>query len=106
MTLVVGATGMLGGEICRLLAERRKPVKALVRGTSSPEKLAMLKSLGAALVNGRPQEPPVSRRRVPGCERRHFDGVVDPLEAGRRLNRDGGPAGTTQPHRRCRSRRR
>ena len=52
MTLVVGATGMLGGEICRLLADRRKPVKALVRGTSSPEKLATLKSLGAELVHG------------------------------------------------------
>jgi NADH dehydrogenase len=52
MTLVVGATGMLGGEICRLLAERRKPIKALVRGTSSPEKRAALSSLGAELVEG------------------------------------------------------
>ncbi|HEV8266229.1 MAG TPA: SDR family oxidoreductase [Gemmatimonadales bacterium] len=52
MTLVVGATGMLGGEICRLLAERRKPIRALVRRTSSPEKLAALRSLGAELVQG------------------------------------------------------
>jgi uncharacterized protein YbjT (DUF2867 family) len=52
MNVVVGATGMLGGEICRLLAERRKPIKALVRGTSSPEKRAALSSLGAELVEG------------------------------------------------------
>jgi uncharacterized protein YbjT (DUF2867 family) len=52
MTLVVGATGMLGGEICRLLAERGKPVRALVRETSSPEKVAALRSLGAELVRG------------------------------------------------------
>ena len=29
MHLVVGATGLLGGEICRRLAEEGKPVKAL-----------------------------------------------------------------------------
>jgi uncharacterized protein YbjT (DUF2867 family) len=52
MFLVVGATGMLGGEICRLLAERRQPIRALVRRTSSPEKLAALKTLGAELVEG------------------------------------------------------
>src|ERR1043166_1752573 len=52
MNLVGGATGMLGGEICRLLGERRKPVRALVRATASPDTAARLKSLGAELVRG------------------------------------------------------
>ena len=45
MILVVGATGMRGGEICRLLAERGK--RAMVRDTSNPERIAALRSLGA-----------------------------------------------------------
>jgi len=52
MILVVGATGMLGGEICRLLAGRGNPVRALVRGTSNPDRLARLKSVGAEQVRG------------------------------------------------------
>jgi len=52
MNLVVGATGVLGGEICRLLTERRNPVRALVRGTSNPDRVAHLKRLGAELVRG------------------------------------------------------
>ena len=47
MILVVGATGLLGGEICRLLAGRGNPVRALVRGTSNPDRLARLKSVGS-----------------------------------------------------------
>ena len=52
MNLIVGATGMLGGEICRLLRDRGEPVRALVRGTSNPEKLSRLQSLGADCVEG------------------------------------------------------
>ena len=52
MNLVVGATGMLGGEICRLLGERSKPVRALVRSTASSEKAARLQGFGAELVRG------------------------------------------------------
>jgi uncharacterized protein YbjT (DUF2867 family) len=52
MNLIVGATGLLGGEICRLLTARGKPVRALVRHTSGPEKVAMLKGLGAEIVYG------------------------------------------------------
>src|SRR5947208_16627467 len=50
--LVVGATGLLGGDICRLLTERGKPVRALVRGTSNPERVAHLKRVGAERVRG------------------------------------------------------
>lgn len=52
MNLIVGATGTLGGEICRLLAERGKPVRALVRETSNPERVGRLRDLGAVLVTG------------------------------------------------------
>lgn len=52
MNLIVGATGMVGGEICRLLRATGKPVKALVRASSDPAKVANLKSLGAQIVLG------------------------------------------------------
>lgn len=52
MNLIVGATGMLGGEICRLLAEQGKPVRALVRDTSNSEKVERLRDLGAEVVRG------------------------------------------------------
>lgn len=52
MNLVVGATGMLGSEICRLLAERGKRVRGLVRKTSAPEKISKLTELGAEIVYG------------------------------------------------------
>ena len=52
MNLIVGATGMLGGEICRLLAGQGKAVRALVRETSNSEKVASLKGLGVEVVRG------------------------------------------------------
>ena len=52
MILVVGATGLLGGEICRLLTQRGNRVRALVRGTSSADRVARLKSVGAEQVRG------------------------------------------------------
>lgn len=52
MNLIAGATGMLGSEICRLLREQGKRVRALVRSTSNPERLADLGGLGVELVQG------------------------------------------------------
>ncbi len=52
MNLVVGATGMVGGEICRLLATSGKPFKALVRASSNAAKVENLKRLGATVVQG------------------------------------------------------
>jgi uncharacterized protein YbjT (DUF2867 family) len=52
MILVVGATGLLGGEICRLLDTAGKPFRALVRATSDKGKVAQLQSLGAEIVRG------------------------------------------------------
>jgi len=51
-TLVVGATGMVGSEICRRLTALGRPVRALVRTTSDPAKVAKLKDLGVETVQG------------------------------------------------------
>jgi len=52
MNLIVGATGILGSEICRLVAEKGEPVRALVRATSDPDKVARLKALKVDIVAG------------------------------------------------------
>lgn len=52
MNLVVGATGLLGLEVCRLLAAKGKPVTALVRPTANNAKIEELQHLGATLVEG------------------------------------------------------
>jgi uncharacterized protein YbjT (DUF2867 family) len=50
--LVVGATGILGSEICRQLIEKGKLVKGLVRKSSDPSKIAYLQRLGVQTVEG------------------------------------------------------
>ena len=52
MNLIVGATGILGSEICRLLAKKGESVRALVRSTSNPDKVAQLKALKAGVILG------------------------------------------------------
>jgi NADH dehydrogenase len=100
MILVVGATGMLGSEICRLLAEDGRPVRALVRETSNPDRIAALSSLGAELVHGDLKDRRSLDAACRGGDRRHLDGLVDHLPTGGRLHRDGGPPGTARPDRR------
>jgi uncharacterized protein YbjT (DUF2867 family) len=57
MILVAGATGYLGSEICRLLRERKKRVRALVRHTSKTEKLEQLRALGVEFALGDLKDP-------------------------------------------------
>src|SRR5206468_4259637 len=52
MILVVGATGLVGSEVCRKLAKRGRSVRALVRTTSEPAKVAALKDAGVECVIG------------------------------------------------------
>lgn len=52
LILVVGATGLVGGEICRLLAESGQSVRALVRPTPSADRIARLRELGVEIVQG------------------------------------------------------
>jgi uncharacterized protein YbjT (DUF2867 family) len=55
--LVAGATGTLGLQICETLARRGSPVRALVRPTADPAKVARLRALGAELVEGDLEQP-------------------------------------------------
>ncbi|TDH29082.1 SDR family oxidoreductase [Segetibacter sp. 3557_3] len=50
--LVAGATGHLGGEICRQLIEENKQVKGLVRTSSDVNKISQLEQLGVKTVFG------------------------------------------------------
>lgn len=52
MILVVGATGLLGSEICGQLVARGKRVRALARPTSDPAKTDRLRAFGAEVVPG------------------------------------------------------
>lgn len=52
MILVVGATGIVGGEVCRRLAASGREVRALVRATSADDKVQGLRTLGIEIVTG------------------------------------------------------
>jgi uncharacterized protein YbjT (DUF2867 family) len=52
MILVVGATGVLGNEICRLLTEKGERVRGLVRESSSAESKKSLDQMGVERVVG------------------------------------------------------
>ena len=52
MNLVVGSTGLLGGEICGVLAAEGKPVRGLVRSTSDRAKVERLQGLDVETVLG------------------------------------------------------
>lgn len=52
MNLVVGATGVLGGEIASRLAKSGEAVRALVRKSSAPEKVEALRASGIELAWG------------------------------------------------------
>ena len=52
MILVVGATGHLGGEICRRLVERGERVRGLTRASSAPDAVERLRALGVEIVVG------------------------------------------------------
>jgi len=57
MILVAGATGGLGGLICQRLRDRGESVRALVRPTSTPERVEWLKGLGVEICHGNLRDP-------------------------------------------------
>jgi uncharacterized protein YbjT (DUF2867 family) len=65
VNLVTGATGVLGGEICRRLLNQGKPVRAMVRATSDRPKVEALKESGAELVVGDFKDP---SSLAPACD--------------------------------------
>jgi NADH dehydrogenase len=56
-TLVVGATGLVGSEVCSRLREAGHRVRALVRRTSDPAKRQALEHRGVELVYGDLKDP-------------------------------------------------
>ena len=67
MILVAGATGYLGGEICRRLTTAGRPVRALVRKTSDPSIVARLRELGADIAEGDVRDPASLERACRGA---------------------------------------
>jgi dihydroflavonol-4-reductase len=73
-TLVTGASGYLGIELCRLLVERGRAVRALVRSDAAAERLA---GLPLETVRGDVLEPASLRAALAGCARVfHLAGAV------------------------------
>jgi uncharacterized protein YbjT (DUF2867 family) len=66
MNLVVGATGNVGGSVVRALREEGKPVRALVRETSDPERVRPLEECGAEVVRGELRDPESLARACAG----------------------------------------
>jgi len=71
MILVVGATGLVGNEICQRLRRRGEAVRALVRVTASSDKIELLRSSGVELCVGDLKDP---QSIAAAC--RGVDGVV------------------------------
>lgn len=57
MILIVGATGLVGGEVCKKLVARGEKVRALVRTTSLKERVEALRSAGVELCVGDLKDP-------------------------------------------------
>jgi uncharacterized protein YbjT (DUF2867 family) len=67
-TLVVGATGLLGLEVCKRLGESAEPVRCLVRPTADGSKRAALEALGVELVEGDLKDPASLARACAGVQ--------------------------------------
>lgn len=68
MVLVIGATGLLGSEICRQLRAAGTPVRAFVRTTSDPGKIDTLRALGCELSFGDLKDSGSVERAVAGVD--------------------------------------
>jgi uncharacterized protein YbjT (DUF2867 family) len=66
VNLVVGATGMLGGQIVHRLVGSGKPVKALVRTTAAPAAVEDIRALGIDVVEGDLRDPASLTRACQG----------------------------------------
>jgi uncharacterized protein YbjT (DUF2867 family) len=57
MILVAGATGLVGGEVCRRLAAAGTPARGLVRETSPTNKVSALEKAGVEVARGDLKQP-------------------------------------------------
>jgi dihydroflavonol-4-reductase len=65
-TLVTGANGHVGNNVCRLLVQRGEPVRAMLRDSADP---APLHGLDVEIVRGDILDPDAVARAVDGCGR-------------------------------------
>jgi uncharacterized protein YbjT (DUF2867 family) len=91
-TLLVGATGLLGPEICQRLTAAGGQVRALVRPTSDAGKRAALQAMGVELVEGDLKDPASLARACAGIQT-----VIS--TASSTLSRQGGDSIETVDHR-------
>jgi uncharacterized protein YbjT (DUF2867 family) len=66
--LVAGATGDVGGAVCEALRRQDKPVRALVRESSDPDRVRWLEDLGAEVVRGELRDPASLARACEGVQ--------------------------------------
>ena len=64
--LVVGATGLLGGRVCKELAAQGKPVAGMVRSTGDDAKVGALREAGVELIEGDLKDPTTLQRACQG----------------------------------------
>jgi uncharacterized protein YbjT (DUF2867 family) len=76
MILVVGSTGMVGSGICQSLVEMGKPVRAFVRETTDPAKVAKLTGMKIEMVKGDLRDPASLKAACLGV-----DTVIDTVSA-------------------------
>lgn len=68
MYLVVGATGLLGNEICQRLRQRGEPVTALIRPTSNADRVQTFREAGVAIAYGDLKDPESLRTACRGIK--------------------------------------
>lgn len=68
MILVVGATGILGSEICSCLRREQASVRALVRQSANRDRMAVLRNAGVELCIGDLKDPASLRKACEGAE--------------------------------------
>lgn len=68
MILVVGATGLVGTEVCRKLTSRGEKVRALIRSSSSNDKLESLRQADVELYTGDLKDPDSLKAACAGVE--------------------------------------
>jgi nucleoside-diphosphate-sugar epimerase len=64
--LVVGATGLLGGRVCKELAAQGTPVAGMVRSSGDDAKVGALRAAGVELIEGDLKDPTTLQRACQG----------------------------------------
>ena len=67
-TLVIGATGLVGHDVCKRLRESGTAVRALIRTTADAQKRAELERLGVELAEGDLKDPASLARACAGVQ--------------------------------------